>query len=35
MLKPVLDFAKQLFTLSHETQQNKTELKEVRQELKD
>ena len=35
MLKPIFDFAKQLFALTQETQQNKSDIKEVRQELKE
>lgn len=35
MLKPIFDFAKQLFALTQETQQNKSDIKEVRQEMKE
>jgi len=35
MLKPIFDFAKQLFALTQETQQNRADIKEVRQELKE
>jgi hypothetical protein len=34
MLK-LVEFARQLFLLTHETQQNKADIKEVRQELKE
>lgn len=35
MLKPIFDYAKQLFTLTQETAQNKADIKELRQELKE
>lgn len=35
MLKPLFDFARQLIALTQETQQNRSDIKEVRQELKE
>lgn len=35
MLKHLFDLAKQLLTLVQETERNRTEIKELRQELKD
>lgn len=35
MLKQIYDLLKRLLLVAHESQQNKTEIKELRQELKD
>ena len=35
MLKPAFDLVKQLFALTHETQRNKSDIKEVQQEIKE
>jgi len=34
MLKDVVDFGKQLFKLTHDVQQNKSDIKELREEVK-
>jgi hypothetical protein len=35
MLKPLLDFARQVVSLTRDTQQNKADIQELRQELKE
>lgn len=35
MLKPILDAARQIFLLTQETQHNKADIKEMRQEMKE
>ena len=34
MLKDVIDFGKQLFTLTHDVQQNKSHIKDLREDVK-